>query len=723
MFVNQDKPQTTSSVKSGSKDSSRVSVPRTESTTSSTKKEVEAPASVFSINTPLNDLYPGLPSNYKLLSILGEGAFSIVYKAVDINQPQELKAIKVINKANLTNKQMNNIKNEINIMKKVRSHDNLLTLYDYFDTRENCFLILEYCDGGEVFNKIIEYTYFSEQLSKHVFKQLLTAVEFLHSQNIVHRDIKPENLLFIKIPYFGRPTEDFKQCLRESDDESKIDEGLFVDHVGGGTIGVVKLADFGLAKQLPKSEAGGNIGHTNLKTPCGTAGYTAPEVITCNATSPGAKKRVFTNDISKRNYYSKSVDIWSLGCLLYTILCGFPPFYDDDPSELTSKILQAKYKFLKPWWDEISEDAKDLISKMLVVNPEERITIQEIWEHPWVKDQSNDTTTYFNANQYVVKNVPFNSDNNLSLSTFDSKKDSSTEHIEYADQVNPPLKSPRAEAIKKVFDNPAMMDSSVSSFVSGVDATAHIVSGRSGALPFIENIAEEYETDEGPIGIRNSISSLNKVRLSIDDDSALKQSSGSDVLVTKVKKKLPRTPNPGTLDAVNFKDIFNVAPIHVDYDDEEDDDDDDDDDSCDPIEKRPQADLDDKEDFESETNDEVTSLTSRRLNLNTSRSRVEDSFLTDASELSSNSLSEDDHDEDDVIRNDNDQDLTYQTRSSSIISGINGDFKFTLNLNESSLLTRRRSSTVGKSLKKYQSNASGQGGSISPSDALAPTVS
>ncbi|EGV61146.1 Pkinase-domain-containing protein [Yamadazyma tenuis ATCC 10573] len=254
--------------------------------------------------------------------------------------------------------------------------------------------------------------------------------------------------------------------------------------LGAGTIGVVKLGDFGLAKKLTplisQTTPTTNTRYiNNLKTPCGTAGYTAPEVITAN------------QDIDKQNYYSKAVDIWSLGCLLYTILCGFPPFYDDDSSKLTLKILNGDYTFLSPWWDEISDEVKDLIAKMLVINPNNRITIDEIFNHPWIKDEifSQD---YFNINSKFENN-----DLTVSKTPIDR-----VEHIEHrsgssnsdtvgtlvldpddplSEQPSPynlptsavdipkpipipaasghstnPLLSPRATAIKSVFNNPAM---------------------------------------------------------------------------------------------------------------------------------------------------------------------------------------------------------------------------------------------------------------------------
>ncbi|CAH6720244.1 putative calcium/calmodulin-dependent protein kinase type II [[Candida] jaroonii] len=326
--------------------------------------------------------FPNLPRNYEVLEKLGEGAFSNVYKCLN-HFDKKFYAIKIINKTNLNNKQLHNIENEINIMKHL-NHPSILKMYDYYNSKHFCYIILEYCDGGEIFNKIIELTYFSENLSRFIFLQLLSSIKYLHEHNIVHRDIKPENLFFERIPLKPNSLKDFKSNLRKSDDSNKLDEGVFNELVGGGGIGKIKIGDFGLAKKLV-NPSNFQIHKNNLKTPCGTAGYTAPEVITVN------------QDLDKQNYYSKSVDIWSLGCVLYTILCGFPPFYDDDQNKLTYKILNGNYSFLKPWWDEISIEAKDLISKMLVINPNERITVDEIFKHPWVNNEKF-SDDYFNVN-------------------------------------------------------------------------------------------------------------------------------------------------------------------------------------------------------------------------------------------------------------------------------------------------------------------------------------
>jgi len=144
---------------------------------------------------------------------------------------------------------------------------------------------------------------------------------------------------------------------KQPGDEDKMDEGDFVKGQGAGGIGRIKIADFGLSKVVWENKT---------TTPCGTVGYTAPEIV-------------------KDERYSKSVDMWALGCVLYTLLCGFPPFYDESIEVLTEKVAKGQYTFLSPWWDDISQSAQDLISHLLTVDPEKRFTIKEFLSHPWVR--------------------------------------------------------------------------------------------------------------------------------------------------------------------------------------------------------------------------------------------------------------------------------------------------------------------------------------------------
>lgn len=189
--------------------------------------------------------------------------------------------------------------------------------------------------------------------------QLTTVTRTCGSKLTPRSDIKPENLLFYPTPFI--PTRNPKP--RGPEDEDKADEGEFIPGVGAGGIGQIKIADFGLSKVIWDSQT---------MTPCGTVGYTAPEIV-------------------KDERYSKSVDMWALGCVLYTLLCGFPPFYDESIQVLTEKVARGQYTFLSPWWDDISKSAQDLVSHLLTVDPEKRYDITQFLNHPWIRQSSEET--------------------------------------------------------------------------------------------------------------------------------------------------------------------------------------------------------------------------------------------------------------------------------------------------------------------------------------------
>ncbi|KAF8592378.1 Pkinase-domain-containing protein [Ramaria rubella] len=313
--------------------------------------------------------YKGL-ERFKIIDKMGDGAFSNVYKAIDLPTGERV-AIKVVRKFELNssqdgNKHLNekfkkkprvteraNILKEVQIMRQI-NHESIVKLKSFSESDEYYFLVLELLEGGELFHQIVKLTYFSENLSRHIIVQVANGIRFLHEEcGVVHRDIKPENLLFDRIPI-----EPSKTPISRPYDEEKEDEGVFKPGVGGGGIGRVKIADFGLSKVVWNEET---------MTPCGTVGYTAPEIV-------------------KDERYSKSVDMWALGCVLYTLLCGFPPFYDESINVLTEKVARGYYTFLSPWWDDISSAAKDLITHLLCVDPSQRYTIDEFLAHPWINE-------------------------------------------------------------------------------------------------------------------------------------------------------------------------------------------------------------------------------------------------------------------------------------------------------------------------------------------------
>ncbi|KAI4205899.1 MAG: hypothetical protein LQ350_000084 [Teloschistes chrysophthalmus] len=303
--------------------------------------------------------YPGL-ERWTLLEKMGDGAFSNVYRAKDATgQTNHEVAIKVVRKFEMNSSQRANILKEVQIMRQL-DHPNIVKLVDFSESRQYYYIVLELCPGGELFHQIVRLTYFSEDLSRHVILQVAKALEYLHeTAGVVHRDIKPENLLFYPTPFI--PTRNPKP--RGPDDEDKADEGEFISGVGSGGIGTIKIADFGLSKVIWDSQT---------MTPCGTVGYTAPEIV-------------------KDERYSKSVDMWALGCVLYTLLCGFPPFYDESIQVLTEKVARGQYTFLSPWWDDISKSAQDLVSHLLTVDPERRYTITQFLNHPWIRQTKEET--------------------------------------------------------------------------------------------------------------------------------------------------------------------------------------------------------------------------------------------------------------------------------------------------------------------------------------------
>lgn len=220
-------------------------------------------------------------------------------------------------------------------------------------------------------------------------------------------------MLFYPTPFI--PTKNPKP--KGPEDEDKEDEGEFVKGVGAGGIGVIKLADFGLSKVIWDSQT---------MTPCGTVGYTAPEIV-------------------KDERYSKSVDMWALGCVLYTLLCGFPPFYDESIQTLTEKVARGQYTFLSPWWDDISKSAQDLVSQLLTVDPEKRYDIKQFLNHPWIREADEITYAAHDAPPLATP-----------LRQKESKKDDplrqSFAYLESPGSKRMDFRSPGAVNLREIFD-------------------------------------------------------------------------------------------------------------------------------------------------------------------------------------------------------------------------------------------------------------------------------
>lgn len=370
--------------------------------------------------------YTELPE--RIIQKIGEGAFSKVFKVLDTACDAYI-AIKIMDKKGMGASQINSVMKEIAIMRRLR-HKNIVRLYGYQNTQKSryCFLYMEYVAGGEIFNQIIKYTYFSEDLARHIIRQVANAVKYLHDNGVVHRDIKPENLLFMPVKLLKRPKEQQIKARRKSDDNKKIDEGRFVRGYGSAGIGVVKVADFGLSTVLVDDQ-------TRAQTPCGTVGYTSPEQ-------------------HLRLGYTKKVDLWAIGCVLYTLVVGFPPFYSNsgNSKDISRKVSRGDYKFLSPWFDEVSQECKNLISNLLTVDPEKRYSIEDLLRDPWLNKGYEDVlvkkksiaaadapdTTTFDKDLYSKFTNNLVTENNVE------------DYFGVADQQL--ISTPRAEAIRIVFD-------------------------------------------------------------------------------------------------------------------------------------------------------------------------------------------------------------------------------------------------------------------------------
>lgn len=286
---------------------------------------------------------------YILGKDLGSGHYAIVKEGKNKKTGQTV-AIKIFHpQKNDDQKKSKQFREETSILMSIH-HPNIVNLLDSFveplsKSQIQKYLVLEKVDDGELFDRVVKKTCLRQDESKALFKQIITGLKYLHGQNIIHRDIKPENIL---LNITKRTSPDQKQLGPWDPDEIDIQ---------------VKIADFGLAKFT------GELQFTN--TLCGTPSYVAPEVLT------------------KKGYTSK-VDLWSAGVILYVCLCGFPPFSDQlGPPSLKEQILQAKYAFYSPYWDNIDDTILHLISNLLVLDPEKRYDVDDVLAHPWFKDVRN----------------------------------------------------------------------------------------------------------------------------------------------------------------------------------------------------------------------------------------------------------------------------------------------------------------------------------------------
>ena len=267
----------------------------------------------------LNQEKPYRVGNYLIKNTLGSGTFGKVKLGIYIPTKEKV-AIKIIEKSKMTEKDdLVRLEREFEMLAQF-NHPNLIMVSEIFESDNNYYTVMDYCEEGELFNYIVKNKYLSEEESAFFYYQLINGLEYIHSLGIVHRDLKPENLLLTK------------------------------DHI-------LKIIDFGLSNYFKEGQS------RYLYTPCGSPCYASPEMVTGNS------------------YDGIMIDVWSTGIILFAMLCGYLPFEDKNNEKLFKKIAECKIEYP----EYISEEAKDLMKQIIVPNPKERITINDIKKHNFYK--------------------------------------------------------------------------------------------------------------------------------------------------------------------------------------------------------------------------------------------------------------------------------------------------------------------------------------------------
>jgi calcium-dependent protein kinase len=283
--------------------------------------------------------------HYILIETLGEGSFGKVYK-VKQRTTNMTYAMKLVKKHQNIQSGQKNFLNEIYILRKL-DHPNILNIFEYFSNEKYWFFVMEYCRGGDLYEKICEMKYYDEATAANIIKQLLSCVSYLNQLGIAHRDLKPENMMV------------------NMKNEKEIE---------------IKLIDFGTATYVKKGK--------KLSLKVGSPFYVAPEVL--------------------KGSYGLECDVWSCGIILYILLCGYPPFEGKNQEEIFDGILKKKINLNNDEWEEVSNEAKDLVSKLLEKDPNKRITAQEAIKHPFINKKSRKLSVADKVTKISLKNSLYN---------------------------------------------------------------------------------------------------------------------------------------------------------------------------------------------------------------------------------------------------------------------------------------------------------------------------
>ena len=284
---------------------------------------------------------------YDLEETLGEGHYAVVKAARHVFTGERV-AVKVIDKTKLDAATRVQMMQEVRLMKLVQ-HPHVVRLYEVIDTQTKLYLVLELADGGDMYDYIMRHegVGLDESAARKYFKQIVQAIQYCHELHVVHRDLKPENVVFFQ------------------------------------RLGLVKLTDFGFSNKFDPGE--------QLQTSCGSLAYSAPEILLGDS------------------YDAPAVDIWSLGVILYMLVCGAAPFQEANDSETLTMIMDCKYSFP----NHISTACKKLVSLMLQRQPHLRASLEDIIKDPWLNESGNEESTFVDTKE-GAGNLPLVSREHLS---------------------------------------------------------------------------------------------------------------------------------------------------------------------------------------------------------------------------------------------------------------------------------------------------------------------